>query len=208
METTVNFGAILAWLVKLLIAKLQQPAAPTEPVTVPAPIAPAPVPTKPVAPAPSVPAAPAAPAPKSPVTSAPVVSNQATGEKLVLSQTMNDGPMPGTGGQIHKLSAPQAATVVALILANCVKYPKLGIALMFAWIRAESDFDPAAIDPNADKTLFSLIPNADVTYLYVQAYNSGFAGAVDMARTHGLAGDWGYAAGIIADRNAWKSLFV
>ena len=226
------------------------------------------------------PVAPVVPAP-TPDNPTPKPDNVATAKQVILSQSMSLGPMPGTGGVIHKLSDADAQTIAELIVSNCAKYPKLSIPLMLAWIRCESDFDPKAVDPNqqnwpknpsandklvnldlglaqfswrtlaampdfkgmtsdeiqtqaldaewsagamfafcdnlrqqaqaavlADKSLLDGIPSRDVSYLMIEAYNVGFAGAVDMIRTNGLGGNWAYAQSVLGYYEKWASLFV
>jgi hypothetical protein len=56
------------------------------------------------------------------------------------------GPMPGTGGIIHRIAPAVATQVVADIRKGAGG--DLTAALATAWIQCESRFDPQAIDPN------------------------------------------------------------
>jgi hypothetical protein len=96
---------------------------------------------------------------------APLTSNLETLIEIMKAQEMNEGPMPGTGGVIHVDTDAVTRQIAALIIKYAQKYtlglPTLRerIALMTAWIRAESDYDPGAVDPNEEN--WSKNPTAD-----------------------------------------------
>jgi hypothetical protein len=83
------------------------------------------------------------------------------------------GPMPGTGGVIHKDTTAMTLQIAQYILKLAKSY-NLGfdtyadrIAIMVAWIRSESDFDPKAQDPNdqslaKNATALQIIQNSDL----------------------------------------------
>jgi hypothetical protein len=77
---------------------------------------------------------------------APVVPAKATLVDIIMSQTMNYSSST-TGGHLCKISLDTAIKVAAVIEATAPKYG-LTVPLVAAGIRGESDFDPAAVDPN------------------------------------------------------------
>jgi hypothetical protein len=113
-----NFWSFLGSLVQDLFVILTRPTPPLAPVVTPA-----------------TPSSPAKP------------DVLATLTQLILSQTESLGPMPGTGGVIHTVSATTAATIASLIVEDAQLFG-IKVSLVASLIRGESDFDPAAIDPN------------------------------------------------------------
>lgn len=57
-----------------------------------------------------------------------------------------------------------------------------------------------------DVTLRDKVPNGDPNVLGVQAYNSGKNGALKMAHTAGVAGNWSYGTSIVNRARSWAYL--
>lgn len=197
---------------------------------------------------------------------------------LILSENHALGPMPVTGGQTFSVS-PATATLVAALIRKYAKAFGVPISLVTSLIRGESDFSPAAIDPNdqldtpgetaaqkaehadlgieqedvstaegdasfkgmtlaqieaklvdpdygvryvcatlagnltwaraqfaADSSLETKVPNGDPDVLACQAYNSGPTGALHLAHTSGLTGNWSYGLGVLSRAAAMRTL--
>ena len=86
--------------------------------------------------------------------------------QLILSVTESIGPMLGTGGVIHAVSAATAPTLVTYIFASASKN-RIAVSMLMSTLRGESDFDPNALDPNDEnvvpgETADQLLQNDDV----------------------------------------------
>jgi hypothetical protein len=147
---------------------------------------------------------------QTPAPVAPAKDNLSSLIALMKSQEMDEGPMPGTGGVIHVDSDAMTAEVAALIIKFSGKYmlglPTLRerIALMAAWIRAESDFDPTAIDPNDENlpknpTAIDVLNNLDLgiaqfSWRTLVALPDFKGMSVDQIKTQALDPEWAIEA--------------
>jgi hypothetical protein len=67
--------------------------------------------------------------------------------QLIEAENIPVGPLPNTGGVVHKITPEKAQEVAADILAGCLKY-KVAVADVAAQMCQESRFDPEAENPN------------------------------------------------------------
>jgi hypothetical protein len=87
-------------------------------------------------------------------------------EEIIGQESVEIGPLPVTGGVIHRLTDAQITDVAALIRAASSKW-NVPLATLAGWICVESRFDPSAYNPNnqhalPDSTDFDEFLRADI----------------------------------------------
>ena len=87
-------------------------------------------------------------------------------EEIIGQESVEIGPLPVTGGVIHRLTDAQITDVAAFIRAASTKWD-VPLATLAGWLCVESRFDPSAYNPNnqhalPDSTDFDEFLRADI----------------------------------------------